>query len=223
MPKLTKATGLNNRSILLLLRGNHAESMTLQQEATAMAMELLEDLDQNRNNVVKGGAQMQIAVVSLHNKNITSMSNKSPEEMCFMLQKVFKVPPDNNSVELTILVILYNLAYLFHSRALEEKNDDPADFKKAKDLYSLVKTLVIDDNLLTFDNQLFQLALLHNLGQVYYSLGENDAMKENFDQIADILREHLDQVSEVDQRIFQQNENIRGAADENIANQQHKL
>ena len=223
MPKLTKATGLNNRSILLLLRGNHAESMTLQQEATAMAMELLEDLDQNRNNVVKGGAQMQIAVVSLHNKNITSMSNKSPEEMCFMLQKVFKVPPDNNSVELTILVILYNLAYLFHSRALEEKNDNPADLKKAKDLYSLVKTLVIDDNLLTFDNQLFQLALLHNLGQVYYSLGENDAMKENFDQIADILREHLDQVSEVDQRIFQQNENIRGAADENIANQQHKL
>ena len=68
MPKLTKATGLNNRSIILLFRGNHSESMTLQQEATVMAMELLEDLDKKRSDVVKGGAQMQLAVVSLQKK-----------------------------------------------------------------------------------------------------------------------------------------------------------
>ena len=213
MPKLTKATGLNNRSIILLFRGNHSESMTLQQEATVMAMELLEDLDKKRSDVVKGGAQMQLAVVSLQ-KKVNTLSNKSPEGKCLMLHKVFKVPPDNDSLELTILVILYNLAYLFHSRAIEEKNGDPADLKKAKDVYSLVKTLVIDGNLLTLDSPLFQLAVLNNLGQVYYSLGEKDAMKETFDQIADIMREQLDQVSEVDQRIFQQNLVIREVSDE---------
>ena len=52
----------------MLFRGNHSESMTLQQEATVMAMELLEDLDKNRSDVVKGGAQMQLAVVSLQKK-----------------------------------------------------------------------------------------------------------------------------------------------------------
>ena len=140
-----------------------------------------------------------------------------------MCHKVFKVPPDNDSLELTILVILYNLAYLFHSRAIEEKNGDPADLKKAKDVYSLVKTLVIDGNLLTLDSPLFQLAVLNNLGQVYYSLGEKDAMKETFDQIADIMREQLDQVSEVDQRIFQQNLVIREASNEQDTKYTHNL
>jgi hypothetical protein len=215
MAKFTKATGLNNRSIILLTGGSHVEAMKFQQEATGLAMELLEGLNKKTTDAINGGAKIQLAVVPLAKAHDTV--TKPKDGSCLVLHKVFKIPPENESEELAILVILYNLAYMFHSRGILEKTADKSDLKKAKDLYGLVKNLVIDRGLLTMDNPLFQLALLNNLSQVNHALGERKVVKELFLQIADIMKDKLSQVSEEDQNVIQLNLRIREEPEEKPA------
>jgi len=199
----------------MLKGGNAVEAMKLQQEATGMAMQLLEGLGTKvRNANIKGGAQMQLAVVTLANR---VGHNENPSDgTCLLLHKVFKVPPENDSVELTIIVILYNLAYMFHIRGLDKMKggkvdlkDYKADLQKANDLYGLVKTLVIDGRLLTMDNPVLELSLLNNLGQLNHCLGEKAAMKEMFILVSGIMKEKLSEVSDDDQTIVQFNLMIR--------------
>ena len=110
-------------------------------------------------------------------------------DTAFMLRILFSIEDviAQSNMELLIAVVVYNLAFILHTRTL--KDDFPQwkrtqDSRRAVQLYQVVRTL---NTSFTLEAPVLEMAVLNNMGQLHYSNHEFQEMNDCWTILASLV------------------------------------
>lgn len=196
---------MNNEAIhLFLKRGSYDMAIKLLRTTMQRLREVMDDSDNME------AFDIDFCPVQMNTQDASIFRDASPSNMFTIYSNAFTTqtcgsvdgkPP----VEL-ILVLIFNLALVYHIRGLRHPTAPQTDLRAALHYYKLGLTIVQQHTRLCADSSIFyliSLALLNNAGHVFFHFFKMEEAKQCRDHMDCLLQgDHLFDISEEHTEVF---------------------